>query len=220
MRFVPLLSSRTDPAPWRAFEALELVWEGGEPGSWLRVGAAIHALHVPRLELAAEAAGQVLPALLALGADFLVLQAPAPGDLKAQSTLLRTLEVLLEVLAGRGPRLLLRPEPGAAPALARLLGAVRAEAVGYCWDVGVGADLEHIWDRIHGAVARPGDDLEPLARLGYRWNVAVPFLEPATAASVLARLAAEHPLTPFPLEVPMPDTDLPLTWGSAWGGTP
>lgn len=202
MRFTPLLSSLSDPLPWRDFPAVELVWQGGSPQPWLQ-GAPVHAIHLDGpLEDAAQA-GPALQALLSLGADFLVVPALLPADLLAQSRLLGTLEVLLEALGGRGPRLVLRP--GAhAEELSALLREARGEAIGYCWDAQV-PDIQALEDRLLCAVAEPGDDLSPLRDRGFRWNVAFPAQDPASARRLGATLAAQHPDPLFPSLLP----DLP-----------
>ncbi len=202
MRFLPLLSSELDPAPWAGFAAVELVWSAdGHPG-WgeaLRQGRQVHAVHLPSLPWgsdlleAAGAAGRE-----GLGWDFLVIPAAAPLGREARSAFLGTLEVLLEVFQGRGPKVALRPAPGVAPALAALLREVRGEAVGFCWDADLDADLEAVSDRILTAVGSPLDDFSALRRLGYRWNMALPSTDPAETAETIARLRAVWPEVLFP----------------------
>jgi hypothetical protein len=119
----------------------------------------------------------------------------------AASGFLATLEGLLEITHGTGVKLALRPAPGAAPALVRRLREARGEAVGFCWDRSVGADLESISDRLFCAVGEPGDDLAELQRLGYRWNLAVPCHEPLEARAALDDLAGRWPPVLFPAEM-------------------
>ena len=199
MRFTPLLSSLSDPLPWRDFPAVELVWQGGSPQPWLQ-GAPVHAIHLDGpLEDAAQA-GPALQALLSLGADFLVVPALLPADLLAQSRLLGTLEVLLEALGGRGPRLVLRPGKHA-EALAALLREARGEAIGFCWDAQV-PDIQALEDRLLCAVAEPEDDLTPLLARGFRWNVAVSAQTPGEIQAQCALLQTRYPDPLFPRLLP------------------
>jgi len=202
MRFLPLLSSRQDPGPWISFRNLELAWEGGLHPDWdraIRAGLTVHALH-----LGAQPWGEalVLEALEALrgnlGADFLVIPAGVPGDRTAQAGFLGALEALLEALHGRGVKIALRPAVGAAPTLVALLKELRCDAVGYCWDKGVGTDLEAISDRLFCAVGEVEDDLSGLRSLGYRWNLALPASDPEAMARTVAALEASHPMIYFP----------------------
>lgn len=202
MRFLPLLSSAADPAPWAGFPAIELAWSGGCHPGWiqaLRQGQEIHAVHLPALPWgpalldAAGAAGRG-----GLGWDFLVIPVDLPETREDRSAFLGTLEVLLEIVHGRGPKLVLRPAPGAAPALAALLREVRGEAVGFCWDAALDADLEAVSDRLMAAVGSPSDDFSALRRLGYRWNVALPSSTPPEAAETIARLRGAWPEVLFP----------------------
>lgn len=202
MRFLPLLSAAADPTPWVGFPAVELAWSGGCHAGWgraLRHGPQVHAVHLPALPWgpdlleAAGAAGRE-----GLGWDFLVVPAQNPATREDRSAFLGTLEVLLEIFHGRGPKVVLRPAPGAAPALATLLREVRGEAVGFCWDGALGPGLEAVSDRLMTAVGSPSDDFSALRRLGYRWNVALPASDPLEAAEAIARLCAAWPEVLFP----------------------
>jgi hypothetical protein len=199
MRFVPLVPSEFDPAPWRPFQAVELAWQGTLHGGWARAGIPVHALHLPAVPWT-EALGELaMEALRAqLEPDFLVLRAAAPDQRLSSSRVLGVLEGLLELTHGRGVKLALRPDPGAGPALVRMLRAVRGEAVGFCWDRAVGADLDALSDRLFCAVHAPGDGLSGLQALGYRWNVAVPAGTPETARAALDALGAAWPPVYFP----------------------
>lgn len=202
MRFLPLLSSTADPAPWAGFSAIELAWTGACHPGWtraLRQGQEIHAVHLPALPWgpalldAAGAAGRE-----GLGWDFIVIPVDHPETREDRSAFLGTLEVLLEIFHGRGPKVVLRPAPGAAPALAALLREVRGEAVGFCWDAALDPDLEAVADRLMAAVGSHADDFTALRRLGYRWNVALPASDPRETANVIARLSAAWPEVLFP----------------------
>lgn len=197
MRFVPLLSSRIDPASWRGFPAVELAWEGELHPAWGSEGPEVHALHAP--SLAPDAA--VLQALFRLGADFLVLPVAVPEGRQASAALLGHLEVLLEATSGRGPKLALRTQ-GDAVALVRLLREVRGEAVGFCWDGQAGHALDAISDRLFCARAEAESDLSDLARHGYRWNVAIPVAESTGARELLADLSQANPEPLFPKVLP------------------
>jgi len=160
---------------------------------------AVHGLHLlPQ----AWGEGLVLGALealrLPLGVDFLVIPSGAPRNRAERVRFLGALEALLEALQGRGVKIALRPEAGAAPELASILKEVRCEAVGYCWDEALGEDLEIISDRLFCAVGRAGANYSGLQRLGYRWNLAVPALDPEATTALLARLEAAHPMVYFP----------------------
>ena len=220
MRFLPLLSSLQDPDPWISFRDVELNWKGDLHPGWesaVRAGLGVHALHLraqPWGEaLVLEALGSLRPRL---GADFLVIPAeapsgrtewapgeqPVPGCREDQARFLGTLEALLEALQGRGVKIALRPARGAMPALVALLKELRCDAVGYCWDSGVGADLEALSDRLFCAVGDGDADFSGLRRLGYRWNLALPASDPDSTARTVARLQASHPMIYFPEVTP------------------
>jgi hypothetical protein len=205
MRFVPLLPSELAPQPWLPFPAVELAWTGVLHPGWKQRGPGpeVHAIHLPATAWT-EALGESALAALApgLGIDFLVLLAPAPGGRLDSSQFLRILEGLLEVTQGRGVKLALRPEPGAAPALVKLLRSVRGEAVGFCWDPALGADLDCISDRLFCAVLEPDSDCRGLQHLGYRWNGAVPSTDPDRFRNHRDRLVEAWPEVLFPAELP------------------
>jgi len=220
MRFLPLLSSTLAPEPWLRFPALELRWEGN-PGPWRQAvlsGLEIHALHFPEPSWAPESLAPFLEGL-ALQPDFLVVEASMPEDRQAQGRFLTGLELLLEALAGRGVRLVLRPRPGALGPLVALLREVRGEAVGFCWDPAM-VDPEPCADRLCCAVFEGEDPsgLGPLRALGYRWNLALPASEPEAVEPLMARLRTGIQGRDFP---PLPP-DIPpvegLSFGAAWGG--
>jgi len=206
MRFLPLLSARLDPAPWIPFRNLELSWEGELHPGWeraVREGLGVHALHLPARPWGEPRVVEICEALrVPLGVDFLITPTAAPRDRVESAHFLGALETLLEALQGRGVKLALRPAPGAGPALVTLLKEMRCDAVGYCWDAGVGADLELLSDRLFCAVGKAQDDLTGLRRLGYRWNVAVPATDPESAMGVLAGLGAANPMIYFPEVTP------------------
>lgn len=202
MRIVPLLPSDADPVHWAAFPAAELAWTGDLHPGWTRTRSAppqVHALHLPAQPWAPALGEAALAALKPrLGADFLVLRAGVTADRTGTAAFLGVLEGLLEVAQGEGFKIALRPAPGAAPDLAATLREARGTAVGYCWDAGVGADLEPIADRLFCAVGGPGDDLDPIRRLGYRWNLAVPAADPDRFAAARAAIAERFPPVLFP----------------------
>ena len=202
MRFLPLLSSRQSPVPWISFGNVELAWEEGLHESWtqaVRNGLGVHAIHLPRREWGEELLGEALEALRApLGADFLVIPSGIPRALPERARFLNALELLLEALQGRGVKIALRPLPGAAPGLVSILKELRCDAVGYCWDQAVGADLDLISDRLFCGVEDGSGDLTGLRRLGYRWNLAIPASDPQAMTRTLARLEASHPMIFFP----------------------
>lgn len=199
MRFVPLIPSEFDPAPWAGFAAAELAWSGELHPEWALSSPPVHALHFAPAPWTPALGEGVMAALRPrLDPDFLVLHADLPGSRQAWGAFLSVLEGLLELVQGRRVKLALRPAPGAAPELSRHLREVRGEAVGFCWDGVLGRDLESISDRIFCAVGTPGDDLAPLRDLGYRWNVAVPASSPGEAGPVLDALEHAFPDTLFP----------------------
>lgn len=191
---------------------MELLLDGGPTVPWIgavRQGLEVHALHAPDLRWQADPAGLLLPDLQA---DFLVLPAEAPPTREATTAFLAALEFLLE--AARGPRLALRPLPGAAEGLSRLLREVQAHAVGFCWDPALGAGIAACEDRLLCAVAAPQADLSPLEALGYRWNVALPASTPEGFAADRSSLHRKG----IPWAVPAAaEPEAPLRWGSAWG---
>ncbi len=226
MRVLPLLPDHADPGAW-PFGDVELVWTGGLQRTWplrVRTGTAVHALHFPPQrwdEALLDGAARALGARL--GADFLVLAAGLPRGRWETSRFMRILEGLLEATHSRGVKVALRPAAGEAGALAALLKEVRGEAVGFCWDSGVGSDLEAISDRLFCAVGREGENLGALQRTGYRWNLAVAAASPAAFEAVKARLLAAHPPVLFPAELPAQVLGRPLLpdegirFGRAWG---
>lgn len=219
MRVLPLLSSSADPAPWSHLRDAELVWSGTLHPGWsafARVGG-VHALHLPlgaTLESAVDGLRQCGP----LGLDFLVLPVLSPKGRKAAFAFLGMVEALLEALAPKGIKLAIRPGPGAEGELARLLKESRGEAVGYCWHGGV-RDIAAIEDRLFCAVGKAEDDLDPLRRLGYRWNLAVETTEPVSFEAVKSGLEARFPAVLFPEALPthvmgrpvLPDPDVRFT---------
>lgn len=221
MRFVPLIPSSSDPAPWLPLGPLALRWGGACHAAWpgaLRRGAVVHAVHLPEGTPWASA----LEALrLGLGMDFLVLPAARPATREAGFRLLGDLEALLEATAGRGVKLALRLEPGAEAAVVELLRSARGEAVGFCWHPGL-QDAETLADRLWCAEGAPGVDLAPLQRLGYRWDVDLEARTPGEYRQWAADLAAGHPPVLFPAEMPatvlgrpvMPDDS--LVFGKHW----
>lgn len=176
---------------------MELAWRGALREGW--AGAPVHAIHLEAAPWGPGLGETAMDALRTrLGPDFLVLPAAAPETRQEHSTFLAVLEGLLEITHGTGVKLALRPAPGAAPALVRILKEARGEAVGFCWDAAVGDGLESISDRLFCAVAAPGDSCSDLQALGYRWNVALPATDPGTARSALALLEQAHPDAYFP----------------------
>jgi hypothetical protein len=202
MRIVPLIPSSSAPEPWRPFPAAELVWTGLLHPDWARPDAGsppVHALHLPALAWGPELGETALAALRARpDVDFLVLRAALVEDRAQVSAFMGVLEGLLEVTQGQGAKLALRPAPGAAPALVRRLREARGEAVGFCWDAGLGADLECIADRLFCAVGEPGDDFRPIQALGYRWNLAIPARDPAALLRTAEAIQRAFPPVLFP----------------------
>jgi hypothetical protein len=201
MRFVPQIPSSFAPESWLPFAPLALRWDGQLHPDWspaVRRGLAVHAIHLPGQAPVEEA----LAALhAALGPDFLILPAGRPENREAGFRLLGHLEALLEATSGRGVKLALRIEGGAEAAVVELLRQARAEAVGFCWHPGT-ADAELLADRLWCGVCAPDSDLRPLQRLGYRWDIALPAVDPGTFCVQAAALEATHPSVLFPAEMP------------------
>lgn len=218
MRFLPLLSSLDDPAPWPA--EVELRWEGGLEAGWRHPRRAVHALHLPEGPLGPPMLDQAGAALRGgLGPDFLVIPVGDLTDRAAGFTLLGTLEALLEAVRGR-VKLALRVDPASQGRALTLLKEARAEAVGFCW---AGGDPEPLADRLWCAVAVEGADLRPLQALGYRWNLALPATDPAVFQARLAELRGAHPEVLFPAVMPETALGRPIvaddsvTFGPGWG---
>ncbi len=208
MRFIPLLSSRLDPAPW-ADAPVALRWEGDPGGRWEAAafrGLPVHVVHLPGWEV--EAALEVLR-FRPLQPDFMVLPAERPGTREAGFRLLGDLEALLEATSGRGVKLALRIAPDATEAILDLLRQAHCEAVGFCWHPGAGA-LEALADRLWTGLCAPDSDLRPLQRLGYRWDMALPAEEAGTFRSQAAALLAAHPPVLFPAEPPATASGRPV----------
>ena len=202
MRVLPLLDSSADPAPWAAAREAELAWDGGLHHGWTAFARAggVHAVHLPAdatLEGAQEALARTLP----LGPDFLVLPAAKPEGRKAAFAFLGLVEALLEAIAPKGLKLAIKPGSGAEADLARLLKESRGEAVGFCWHGGI-RDLAAIEDRLFCAIGQESDDLDPLRRLGYRWNLALAAADPAGFAAAKTAIEARFPGVLFPSELP------------------
>lgn len=202
MRVLPLLPSSADPAPWSDFWDAELAWDGRLHHGWAAFARAggVHAIHLPfgaSLEDAAEVLRQTLP----LGPDFLVLPASKPEGRKAAFAFLGTVEGLLEALTPKGLKLAIKPGPGAEMELARLLKESRGEAVGFCWHGGV-RDLAAMEDRLFCAVGSAEDDLAPLQRLGYRWNLALAASDGGSFAAAKSSIESRFPAVFFPETLP------------------
>jgi len=221
MRFVPLIPSNFDPAPWLALAPVMLRWEGALHPGWapaVRRGLAVHAVHLPGTAPVEEGL-EVLR--LGLGQDFLVIPVVCPQGREAGFRLLGHLESLLEATSGRGIKLALRLEPGAEAAVLDLLRQAHGEAVGFCWHPGI-MDAEPLADRLWCADGLPGTDLRALQALGYRWDMALPAEDPDAFRTQAAALEAVHPPVLFPAEMPatalgrpvVPDDS--LVFGKHW----
>ena len=201
MRFVALISSSSDPAPWLSLAPLMVQWDGSLHGGWpqaVRRGLAVHAVHLPE-ERPVEEALEVLRH--GLGADFLVIPVRRPDTREAGFRLLGQLESLLEATSGRGVKLALRLEAGAESAVLDLLRGAHGDAVGFCWHPGI-RDAEPLADRLWCGICAPGTDLHPLQALGYRWDMALAAEAPALFRAQAAVLEAAHPPVLFPAEMP------------------
>lgn len=224
MRFLPLLPSGQDPAPWGQAAPVMLQWTGDLHPDWRRAGGAVHGVHLPG-DAPLEEALAVLAA--GLEVDFLVLPVAEPRGREAGFRLLGQVEAILEAAAGRGVKLALRLAPGAVAPVLELLREARGEAVGWCWHPGL-PDPEPLADRLWTAVGAPGADLAALQATGYRWDVALAAPDPATFRAWAEALAAAHPAVVFPAQMPrtvlgrpvVPDDS--LTFGRHWfpGGRP
>ena len=199
MRFVPLIPSDLDPAPWRRQPAVELAWTGQLHPSWGQAGPELHAIHLPAQPWTGALGDTVLAVLRPrLELDFLVIPAACPRDRLASSSFMAVLEGLLEVTQGTGVKLALLPGPGEAKGLVKLLKAARGEAVGFCWNSALNPDLDCISDRLFCAVGTPSEDFADLQRLGYRWNLALPGQEPGPFQATRTRLEQAFPAVLFP----------------------
>ncbi len=229
MRFVPLIPSSSDPEAWVDFRDVELKWESPLHRHWensVREGVAVHALHLPSMAWGKELLLAALESLHPLlGPDFLVIPTDAPAGRQAAAAFLQALEALLEHTSGRGVKLALRPAKGALPALLSLLKEARGEAVGFCWDASVGADLDLISDRLYTAVGEVEADYTALQRTGYRWNLALEG-NPAELPASIAALETNYPTVFFPAVMPttalgrpiVPDES--LIFGAHWNARP
>lgn len=222
MRFVPFLPCSVDPGPWRALGPVALRWDGDPDPRWeaeaLR-GLAIHAIHLPGTAPVAEALEALRRRVLV--PDFIVVPVARPGSREAGFRLLGDLEALLEATSGRGVKVALRLEADAEEPVLELLRQAHGEAVGFCWHAGTG-DLEALADRLWTGICEPGADLRPLQRLGYRWDMALPAVDPGRYRAEAEALEAAHPPVIFPEELPatalgrpvVPDPDVAM--GKHW----
>jgi hypothetical protein len=201
MRFIPLLPSSFDPAPWLTLAPVMLRWDDTLHGAWpaaARRGVAVHAVHLSGSATVEEALAVLR---FGLGLDFLVLTVSRPGSREAGFKLLGQLELLLEVTSGRGVKLALRLDADAQAPVLELLRQSHGEAVGFCWHPGV-QDAEPLADRLWCGVCEPGTDLRPLQDLGYRWDMALAASTPEIFRAQAALLQAAHPAVLFPAEPP------------------
>jgi hypothetical protein len=221
MRFIPLLSSSFDPAPWLPVASVMLHWDGTLHEAWspaVRRALAIHAVLLP-VEAPVEAALEVLR--LGLGPDFLVIPVRRPETREEGFKLLGQLELLLEATSGRGLKLVLRLEAGAETAVLELLRHAHGEAVGFCWHPRI-ADAEPLADRLWCGICEPGTDLRPLQALGYRWDMALVAENPDAFRRQATLLEAAHPAVLFPAEMPTTALERPvvpddsLVFGRHW----
>lgn len=206
MRFLPLLSSGLEAAPWLGLREAELAWDGVLGPGWAEAaggGFGVHALHLRPCPWKDPLLDQALGALATrLGTDFLVVPAAAPSTRWGQARFLGILETLLELATPLGAKVVLRPEPGSVAALLALLREAKADAVGFCWDPALAGELDLMADRLRCAVGPEGVDPRPLQHWGYRWNMAIPGDDPAVLGEHLDRLRREHPGVLFPAEMP------------------
>ncbi len=201
MRFVPLIPSSFDPAPWLGLGPITLQWDGSLNGQWpqaVRRGLAIHAVHLAG-DSPVEEGLEVLRH--GLGADFLVIPVRHPETREAGFRILGHLETLLEATSGRGVKLAMRLEAGSEAAVLELLNQAHAEAVGYCWHPGI-LETESLADRLWCAVCEPETDLRPIQALGYRWDMALSATDPQCFLAQAGALQAVHPPVLFPAEMP------------------
>jgi hypothetical protein len=221
MRFVPLISSSSDPAPWQPLGAAVLRWDGALHEGWrpaLRRGSAIHAVFLSGHSLVEEAL-EVLRH--GLGLDFLVIPVPRPETRAAGFQLLGQLETLLEATSGRGIKLALHLDADAESTVIDLLREAHGEGVGYCWHPGI-RDAEPLADRIWCGLCEAGTDLRPLQALGYRWDMALEATDPGSFRLQAATLGAAHPPVLFPAEMPATALGRPvvaddsLVFGKHW----
>ena len=221
MRFVPLLPSSFDPAPWRDLAPLMVRWDGPLHGGWasaLRRGLPIHAVVLPGGEPVAEGL-EVLQQ--GLRPDFLVIPVDVPASREAGFRRLGQLETLLEATTSRGLKVALRLTAEAVAPVLELLRSARGEAVGFCWHPGL-PDAEPLADRLWCADCEAGSDLRPLQLLGYRWDMGLPAPDPETYCAWAVALDAAHPAVLFPAEMPatalgrpvVPDDS--LVFGKHW----
>jgi hypothetical protein len=209
MRFVPLLPSSLDPAPWLPQGPVMLRWDGTLHEGWethLCRGQAIHAAFLPGHSLVDEAL-EVLR--YRLGLDFLVLPVPKPGTREAGFRLLGQLEALLEATSGHGIKLALHLNADAVSTVIALLREAHGEAIGFCWHPGL-LDAELLADRIWCAVCDVGTDLGPLQALGYRWDMALAVENPGSFRVQAAAMEAAYPEVFFPAEMPATVLGRPL----------
>ena len=226
MRFLPLLSSGLEAAPWLGFGSAELEWQGTLGAGWteaMRRGFGVHAIHLrpsPWGDALVEVAAQALATRL--GIDFLVLRADAPSSRWATARFFGALEALLEAVTPMGAKIILRPAAGSVARLLALLQEAKADGVGFCWDETLAAELELMVDRLRCAVGSAAVDASPLQHWGYRWNMAVPGGDPTMLADQLEGLKASHQAVLFPAVMPthalgrpvVPDPE--VTLGRIW----
>ena len=201
MRFIPLLPSSLDPAPWLALTPVMLRWDGRLHGAWsgaARRGLAVHAVHLSAAATVEEALAVLR---FDLGPDFLVIPVPRPENREAGFKLLGQLEILLEATSGRGVKLALRLAPDAQAPVLELLRQAHGEAVGFCWHPGL-PNAEPLADRLWCGDCKPDTDLRPLQALGFRWDMALAADTPESFRSQAALLQAAHPMVLFPAEPP------------------
>ena len=221
MRFLPLIPSHFDPAPWLPLTPVMLQWTGAPHDHWsptIHRNLAVHAVHLPGTAPVEEALDVLRHGFVP---DFLVVPVSRPQTREAGFRILGHLEALLEATSGRGIKLALRLEAGSETTVLDLLRQARGEAVGFCWHPGI-VDAEPLADRLWCGVCDPGTDLRPLQALGYRWDMALPATDPAAFRAQREAMLAAHPPVLFPATMPatalgrpvVPDDS--LVFGKHW----
>ncbi len=219
MQFIPSIKSHQSPELWKSFPRLELRLDNNSDTSlWsksIREGLEVHSLHLPIWDsktFSLDLVHQILQPPYDL--DFLVLPIPSLASRAIQFELLSTLELLLEVIGGRGIKIALHPQ-AETEALVTLVKSIHADAIGYCWDAH-NTNPDAITDRLFVAFGTPEDSFQSLYELGYRWDIGLDVTSPDHFKIAHQHLKEKYPDPLFPKRLPDVPPDPEVSLGEHW----
>lgn len=219
MQFIPSIKSHPPSDLWKNCSRLELRFH--EPilsPAWvqrIREGLELRTVHLPLWQPSTSSLDLTRSLLQPpFDLDFLVLPVPVLSDRTLAFQFLSTIEVLLEMLSGRGIKIALKSQDDPSP-LVTLLKSIRADAIGYCWEARH-SECAVIADRIFVAYGTPQDSFQPLYELGYRWDIGLEVSSPEDFQMAHARLKHCYPDPIFPKQLPNVSPDPDVSLGEHW----